>query len=422
VDYTQPTGGHIGIALRRRPASDPAQRIGSLVLNPGGPGGSGIAALEQDLSLLPATVLARFDVVAFDPRGIGASDPLHCTDDTYSGPAPDPDPQTPQAQQQLLAADRDYADSCARAGGALLAHLGTADVARDLDELRVGLGDTGLTYLGLSYGTFLGAEYAGMFPTHGRAMVLDGAIDPSLATDALANAQAEGFEHSLDAFIAWWRPRDGRTVFESLAASLRAHPLTVGARQLGPAEFYTGVFGTLYARSFWPSLARALAAVGAGNGAPLLGLYDSYEHSGDPTFDSDTNNAVNCLDHPVPSDPAVFPARAAEAATVAPDFGALFAWGGLVCAVWPVPPSALRVPEPVHAPGAPPIVVVGTTGDPATPYAWAQGLASQLSHGVLLTRVGVDHVAIFYSACVRSWDASYLVALQPPPAGTVCSY
>ncbi|HVM66845.1 MAG TPA: alpha/beta hydrolase [Acidimicrobiales bacterium] len=422
MDYAHAGGTHIGIALRRRPASDPALRIGSLVLNPGGPGGSGIAALEQDLRLLPAPVLDRFDVVAFDPRGIGASDPLHCTGDTYDGPAPDPDPATAAAQQQLLTADRDYAAACAQAAGGLLAHLGTADVARDLDELRAALGDARLTYLGLSYGTFLGAEYAGMFPTHVRAMVLDGAIDPSLATSELADAQAEGFEQSLDAFLAWWRPgTNAHAAFDAIAASLRAHPLAVGSRQLGPAQFYTGVFGTLYARNFWPSLSRALAAAAAGNGAPMLGLYDSYEHAGDPTFDTDTNNAVNCIDHPVPADPGAFPARAAQAAVVAPDFGPLFAWGGLVCAVWPVPPSALRAPSPVHAPGAPPILVVGTTGDPATPYRWAQSLASQLSRGVLLTRVGVDHVAIFYSDCVRGWDASYLVGLQPPPAGTVCA-
>ncbi len=422
LDYRDPGGAHLGIALRRRPASGPGQRIGSLVLNPGGPGGSGIAALDQDLSVLPAAVLARFDVVAFDPRGIGASEALHCTGDTYAGPTPDPDPQTPAQQHVLLAADTAYAQSCAHAGGALLAHLGTADVARDLDELRAALGDAGLTYVGLSYGTFLGAEYAGMFPTHVRAMVLDGAIDPALPTDALADAQAEGFEQSLAAFLAWWRPGGGgHATFEAVASSLQAHPLVVGSRRLGPAEFYTGVFGTLYARSFWPSLARALAAAAAGNGAPMLGLYDGYEHVGDPTFDTDTNNAVNCIDHPVPSDPAAFPGLAARAAAVAPDFGPLFAWGGLVCAVWPVPASVRRVPAPVRAPGAPPILVVGTTGDPATPYAWAKGLASQLSRGVLLTRDGADHVAIFYSACVRGWDSSYLVGLQAPPPGTVCT-
>ncbi|HZQ56594.1 MAG TPA: alpha/beta hydrolase [Acidimicrobiales bacterium] len=421
VDYGRPGAAQIGIALRRRPASDPAHRIGSLVLNPGGPGESGIAKLDTDVALLPADVLARFDVVAFDPRGIGGSDPLHCAGDTYAGPTPDPDPQTADAQRVLLDADRAYADACGRAGGDLLAHLGTADVARDLDELRAALGDARLTYLGLSYGTFLGSQYAGMFPTHVRAMVLDGALDPSLPTDALANAQAQGFERSLAAFLSWWRPDGGgRAAFDAVVTSVRARPLRVGARQVGPAELYTGVFGTLYARSFWPSLARALAAAAAGNGAPVLGLFDGYERTGDPTFDTDTNNAVNCIDHPVPRDPGAFPARAAAAGAAAPDFGPLFAWGGLMCAVWPVPDSALRVPAPVHAPGSPPIVVVGTTGDPATPYAWAQSLASQLSQGVLLTRVGDDHVALFYSACVRNWAGAYLVGLQPPPPGTVC--
>jgi pimeloyl-ACP methyl ester carboxylesterase len=428
IDYAAPSGADIGIALRRRPASDPAQRIGSLMLNPGGPGGSGIATLDQDLSLLPGSVLDHFDVIAFDPRGVGASDALHCTGDAHNGPDPDPDPQTPAEVATLLAADRSYAAACARAGGALLAHLGTADVARDMEELRIAVGDGGLTYLGISYGTFLGAQYAVMFPTHVRAMVLDAAIDPSLTTEQLADAQAQGFEQALEAFFGWcrasgcsWRPAgDPHAAFQAIAASLRAHPLVVGSQTLGAAQFYTGTFGTLYARSFWPSLARGLAAAAAGNGAPMLGLYNGYEHAGDPTFDGDTNNAITCLDHPVPTDPAVYDARAARAAAVAPDFGALFAWGGLTCAVWPVPDSARRVPAPAHAPGSPPIMVVGTTGDPATPYAWAQALASQLEHGVLLTRVGQDHVAIFYSSCVRSWDAQYLVSLQTPPAGTVC--
>jgi len=431
LDYADPGGEHIGIALERRLASDPAHRIGSLILNPGGPGESGLLNLSKDLSVLPAGVLEHFDVVAFDPRGIGASEGIHCVGDTYNGPEPDPVPQTPAAEQTLLASDRAYAQSCARSAGALLAHVGTLDVARDLEELRQALGDAGLNYLGLSYGTLLGATYASLFPTHIRAMVLDGALDPSLTTADLANAQALGFENSLDAFFAWcsatpgscaWRPvGDPHAAFQTLAASVRAHPLAVGTQTVGPNEFYTGTFGTLYAQSFWPSLGRALAGVASGSGSAMLGLYDGYERVGDPSFDGDANNAVTCLDHPVPTDPNVYFQRAATAAEIAPDFGPLFAWGALSCAVWPVPAADQRVPAPVRAAGSPPILVVGTTGDPATPYAWARSLASQLEHGVLLTRVGLDHVAIFYSSCVRSWDDAYLENLQTPPPGTVCA-
>ncbi len=431
LDYADPHSRRIGIALERRPASGPGARIGSLVINPGGPGESGVLNFEKDLGVLPAGVLARFDVVTFDPRGVGRSEGIHCAADGYTGPTPDPVPQTRAAEQALLAADRGYADACARGAGDLLPHMGTVDVARDLEELRIALGDAGLTYLGLSYGTLLGATYAGLFPIHVRAMVLDGILDPALSTADLANNQALGFERSLDAFFAWctspgsgcaWHPAgDPHAAFRALAASVRAHPLDVGNQSVGPNEFYTGAFGTLYSRTFWPSLGRALAGVATGSGSAMLGLFSGYERVGDPSFNGDANNAVTCLDHPVPTDPAAYPARAAAAAAIAPDFGPLFAWGGLECAVWPVPPSAGRVPGPVHAPGSPPILVVGTTGDPATPYAWAQDLAGQLEHGVLLTRTGVDHVAIFYSSCVRQWDEAYLVSLQPPPAGTTCS-
>ena len=430
LDYADPGGPHIGIALERHPASDPAHRIGSLVLNPGGPGESGILNFSTDLSVLPAGVVEHFDVVTFDPRGIAASEGIHCVGDTYRGPAPDPVPQTPAAEQALLAADRGYAQSCLKSAGALLSHMGTLDVARDMEELRLALGDPGLSYLGLSYGTLLGATYASLFPTHVRAMVLDGPIDPSLDTADLANAQALGFERSLDAFFSWcvaspgacvWRPDgDPHAAFRALAAKVRAHPLGVGSQAVGPSEFYTGTFGSLYAQGFWPSLGRALAAVAAGSGAAMRGLYNAYERVGDPSFDGDASNAVTCLDYPAPTDPGVFFQRADAAAAIAPDFGPLFAWGALSCSVWPVRAIDQRVPAPVRAAGSPPILVVGTTGDPATPYAWARSLAGQLDHGVLLTRDGVDHVAIFYSACVRSRDEAYLEALQVPAAGTVC--
>lgn len=408
----------------RRPASGPGARIGSLVLNPGGPGESGLLNFDKDLSVLPAGVLARFDVVGFDPRGVGKTSPIHCP--TATATATDPVPQTAAGRDALLAADRAYAQGCAHdSGDLLLAHVGSLDVARDLDQIRAAVGDAGLSYLGLSYGSLLGATYADLFPTKVRAMALDGILDPALPTDALAGAQAAGFERSLDAFFAWcvpstcaWHPSgDPHAAYRALVSSVRDHPL--GA--LGPGELYTATFGTLYARNFWPSLGNALAALAAGNPSPMLGLYNGYERTNDPSFNGDANNAITCLDHPVPRDPAVYPARASAAATGAPDFGPLFAWGLLSCAVWPVPTAAARVPHPISAPGSGPILVVGTRNDPATPYAWAQSLASGLEHGALLTREGYDHVAIFTSACVRAADEATLVDLRLPAPGTVCA-
>ncbi|GAC1316617.1 MAG: alpha/beta hydrolase [Acidimicrobiales bacterium] len=427
LDYAQPGGPHIAVALVRRPASNPAMRIGSLVVNPGGPGESGLLNFDKDLSVLPTGMLARFDVVGFDPRGIGKSSPIHCpAGGAASGPAPDPVPQTAAARDALVAADRAYAQGCAHdSGDLLLAHVGSVDVARDLDRLRSAVGDPGLSYLGLSYGSLLGATYADLFPTRVRAMALDGILDPTLPTDALADAQAAGFERSLDAFFAWcvpatcaWHPaEEAHTAFRSLVASVRQHPL--GA--LGPGELYTATFGTLYARNFWPSLGTALAALGGGDPGPMLGLYHGYERTNDPSFNGDANNAVTCLDHPVPRDLAAYPARAGAAATAAPDFGPLFAWGLVSCAVWPVPDAAIRVPHPISAAGSGPILVVGTRNDPATPYAWAQSLAAGLAHGTLLTREGYDHVAIFTSDCVRSADEAVLVDLRLAAPGTVCA-
>ena len=432
LDYRHPEGRVIAIALARHRAGDPAHRIGSLVLNPGGPGDSGINDLPTELRVLTPDLLARFDVVSFDPRGVERSAPIHCSPGGVSpspaslGPVPDPVPQNDAARRALLAADQAYAHACGQNSGDLLAFVGTVDVARDLDRIRAGLGDQRLTFLGHSYGTLLGATYAELFPDRVRAMVLDGAIDPALSTDAMSLAQAKGFEASLDGFFAWcgasssclWRPSgDRRTTFMNLLGTVRARPLPVGTRTVGPGELLLGVLSTLYSQSFWPSLGRALAGVGAGDGGQMLALSDGYQTHGSSNA-ADSNAAITCLDHPVSSDPATYPQRAAAAAAEAPVFGPMFAWGALQCAAWPVGPT--RQPHAIRAQGAPAILVVGTTGDPATPYSWAVSLASQLDKGVLVGRTGVDHVAYFYSACIRQIDARYLIDGIAPPTSTVC--
>ena len=432
LDYTHPSGRTIAIAVARRRADDPSHRIGSLVINPGGPGDSGIDDLPVELRVLTPALLAHFDIVSFDPRGVGRSAPIHCQAGGHSaspaeaGALPDPVPQTAPERQALLAADQAYASACEKYSGDLLPFVGTVDVARDLDRVRAALGDTRLTFFGHSYGTLLGATYAELYPGRVRAMVLDGAIDPSLTIEAMSLAQARGFEASLDAFFVWcrqstscpWRPAgDQRTAFEAQLAAIQARSLAVGRRTLGAGEFLLGTLSTLYAQSFWPSLGRALAAEAGGDGAPLLALSDGYQTHGSANA-SDANSAITCLDHPVPADVGEYPQLAATAARQAPVFGPLFVWGALQCETWPVAPT--RQPHTIRAAGSPPILVVGTTNDPATPYAWAVSLASSLGRGVLVGWTGVDHVAYYYSACVRQIDDAYLVDGQVPPTSTVC--
>jgi pimeloyl-ACP methyl ester carboxylesterase len=335
-------------------------------------------------------------------------------------------PSTPSAQQGLIANDQAYDAQCEAQSATVLPFVGTVDTARDLDQIREALGDAQLTFFGHSYGTLLGATYADMFPTHVRAMVLDGAIDPAMSTEQLVVEQSQGFESVLDDFFTWcastrcpWRPTgDPAAALVALIDQSRQHALpAAGGRVAGPGEFYYALLDDLYARSSWPSLANALAAATAGNGTVLLDLSISYTTSG-ATNAVDALTAIDCLDHPVNRDLSKFPALAAQAAVRAPVFGPLLAWGEAACALWPVPPS--RIPRAATATGSPPIVVVGATRDPATPYVWAQRLASELQHGQLVTWQGENHVAYYYSACVRAIDEAYFVQGTPPAPGTVC--
>lgn len=428
LEYRHPEAGTIELAVERRPAGSPAARLGSLVFDPGGPGASGLDAMAEVLSVLPAAVLDRFDVVAFDPRGVGRSDPLSCGPSSGGGgPLPDPVPTDPATELALIANDQAFARACAAASGPLLGHVGTVQAARDLDRIRAALGDTRLTYLGLSYGTLLGAAYASMFPTHVRAMVLDGAIDPALSTDAMTLDQAEGFEHAFDAFARWCaasagcprRPTgDPTSAVLALIAASRTRPAPAGSDPpVGPGAVYDALLDTLYSPSSFATLGDALASLAAGNGDAVAGLAAAYTANGSSNGAA-ANEAIDCLDHPVSRNLTHYPALAAADGRVAPIFGPLLAWGEMGCAVWPVPPT--RTPAPAGDVGGPPVVVVGSSGDPATPLSWARSLAHQLTGGVLVTWRGTSHVALYYSGCVRRIDAAYLADLTVPTAGTVC--
>ncbi len=436
LDYSRPDGPTIQIAVARHPAEVPSERIGSLVINPGGPGGSGINDLPNELSALEPAVLDRFDIVSFDPRGVDRSSPVTCTGASASSSTPasappqpgiDPVPTTSAARQALLSNDQAFADQCEHYSGSVLPFVGTVDTARDLDRIRAAVGDTTLTYIGHSYGTLLGATYAELFPTHVRAMVLDGAIDPASTTTAYATDQAMSLESALGSFFTWcaadaacpWRPvGDPTTALLDLIQHTRTDPLTADGGTAGPAELYDALLAGLESQSSWPTLAAALAAAQGGNGAPVVAMTNRYETGGSPNA-AEAEQAIDCLDHPVDRNPASFVGLASSIGQSAPVFGPLLAWGLLGCATWPALPT--RSPAPASDPGAPPILVVGTTGDPVTPYAWAVALAGELTGGVLLTWRGASHVASFYSPCVRAASAAYLVSGTLPAAGSVCT-
>ncbi len=425
LSYRDPTDRVLQLALRRSPAEDPAHRVGSLVINPGGPGEAGTRLLRRDLGVLTPAIRSHFDVIEMDPRGVGDSAGFSC--DPPSTAPVDPVPTTAAAESALVTAVGAYAEACARAAGPILAHMGTTDVARDLEQLRRAVGDDRLTFLGMSYGTLLGATYADLYPTHVRAMVLDGALDPALSIADLELQQAEGMQAQLDGFFRWcataacpWRPSGSLpTAFDALTERLRAEPLRVGDTAIGVAELYAATLSRMYSPSRWTSLGAALAAAERHDGRPLLELTRQYSGTTpDATISADASTAVNCLDHPVDRDPATMRAAAAAARARARQFGPYLAWGGLACAVWPVAPS--RSPHEIRAPGSPLIVVVGTTHDPATPYSWAESLARQLERGWLLTRDGTGHVAYLANACVRARLDAYLVDLVAPVTATAC--
>jgi pimeloyl-ACP methyl ester carboxylesterase len=439
LDYAHPEAGDLSLSAARRPADGAggAPRAGSLLLNPGGPGGSAVAYLEAVAGSYQPTVRAAYDLVGLDPRGVGRSSPVNCLAgdrmDAFTAVATTPHSQG--AIDRLVAADREFADGCEQHSGTLLGHVSTIEAARDMDVLRALLGDAKLNYVGKSYGTLLGATYAGLFPTRVGRMVLDGALDPALDAMTGNRAQAGGFETAWSSFAKDCGARTdcpfgsgekqvGQQL-DALIGSLDTHPLPGnGTRKLTEAQGVTGVLAALYAPVLWPQLRTALAAAHGGDGGPLLRLSDAYyERAANGSYQNlmFANAAVDCLDLP----PAFHsPEEVTEALPLfqqaSPHFGTDLAWMSLSCAYWPV--RASGVPHTIRAAGADPIVVVGTTRDPATPYAWARSLAGQLASGRLVTYDGDGHTAYGrHNDCVDSAVNRYLVEGQPPAAGLRCS-
>lgn len=438
LDYERPDGETITLALLRHPAAVPGDRLGSLVVNPGGPGAPGTSYAAQAAGLFGREVVDRFDVVGFDPRGTGASSPVDCLSDDQLDAyvAGDPDPDTPDEIRAYVASVREIGRGCSSLSGDLAGHVSTVEAARDMDVLRAALGERTMVYFGASYGTKLGATYADLFPARVGRLVLDGALDLTLDAREVSLQQAEGFQTALDAYIVnCFESTDncylgssleqGRQRIADFLAEVDAQPLEVaGGRELAVGNAFYGIVTPLYNRDYWFLLSNALRDAFEGDGTQLMALSDAYT-SRDPAGEGyadnslEANLAINCLD-----DPASIPAREVRAAIPAfeqasPTFGAVFAWGLTSCRGFPRG-SGARLTG-VRAEGAAPILVVGTSRDPATPLRWAEALASQLESGVLVRRDGDGHTG--YRAgndCVDRAVEDYLVTGAVPQDGLSC--
>ncbi|HEY0952160.1 alpha/beta hydrolase, partial [Nocardioides sp.] len=436
LDYRHPGGETIDLALLKVPAADPNRRIGSLVVNPGGPGAPGTDYAASAAQVFREPLLDAYDIVGFDPRGTGESDPVDCLsdDDLDAYLAGDPDPDTPQEVADYEGWVDALGRGCAERSGALAAHVTTIEAARDMDVLRAALGESTMTYFGASYGTKLGATYADLFPDRVGRLVLDGAVDLSISSRELSIEQAAGFETALRAYVSnCVEQTDGCFLGDTVDAgldrirafidSVDAHPLPAGGdRELDVGNAFYGIVLPLYSRDYWTILSQALRIGFQGDGSVLLRLSDLYTSRGTDGYTDNSSEAIyviSCLDDPYAITADQVPANLADFERASPTFGSVFAWGLTTCGGIQV--RSTERPREVRAAGAAPIVVIGTTRDPATPYDWAVHLAHQLASGVLISRDGDGHTG--YNSgneCVDEAVEDYLVDGTVPEDGLSC--
>jgi pimeloyl-ACP methyl ester carboxylesterase len=415
IDYANPANGDLSISVIKKSALDKA--LGSLILNPGGPGGSGIEYTTYVEYVVSKTLRENFDIVGFDPRGVGASTPVECLDDEQTDFYVALD-GSPDNQSEIDAAEqmsKDFATACATNSPDLYKFVDTVSATKDIDILRALLGDENLNWLGKSYGTFLGATYADLFPDKVGRMLLDGAIDPALTNETLSYGQAMGFELALARFVDDCATKQdcpldasgaaGISEVSDLLTELDANPVVLeDGREFTQAMGTLGVVGSLYDKQYgWPELRTNLGAAFAGDFTGLATSVDYYTgREADGSYRDNSNDAiaaVNCLDRADRATIAQTIELAKKWKVDAPNFGEYLAWSNVGCSFWQTPATGLA--KAISAPGTPTILVVGTVNDPATPYEWSKALASQLSAGVLLTLDGDGHTAYFQgSACI----------------------
>lgn len=436
INYQEPGEGTILLSLEKAKAT--GDRIGSLVVNPGGPGAPGTSTVEDAEFYFGDKLRAAYDIIGFDPRGTGESEPVDCvTDDELDEQiAGDPDPDTPEEVEEGTENAEEFWAGCEAKSGGVAAHVSTVEAARDMDVLREALGEDKLDYLGFSYGTRLGATYAELYPDKTGRLVLDGAIDPSISSRDGSLSQAKGFETALRSYIQ--DCVDGGDCFlgSSVDAGLKTikdlldeideTPLEAGdaeGRKLTVGLAFYGLITPLYSQDNWTYLDDGLRKALDGDGSTLLLLADFYgsREGGSYTDNSlEAISVINCLDDPYSITPDEVPDQFADFEEASPTFGKVFAWGLTACNG--IPFSSTDEPDlKIDGSGAAPIVVLGTTRDPATPYEEAVAMAEQLESGVLVSRDGDGHTAYNKdNACIDDAVHGYLIDGTVPEDGLKC--
>jgi len=433
LNYADPGGQQLSIELVKVHDTDNSTPLGSLLVNPGGPGGSGFELALGLTGQLSPSLLARFDLIGFDPRGVGLSSPVRCLSDAQKDRINAASPDVLTAAGFAAAKDlaKQTAEACSTKYGPALAQYNTVNTARDMDQIRKAVGDDTMNYLGFSYGTELGSIYAHLFPDRVRVAVLDGAVDPLTTGIASWTAQLAGFESAFDQFAADCLKRspcktlgNPRQVVYDVARTAAAHPLSTAdageTRQVTRSLVLTGVLEALYTQSEWSTLGTALLAARTGDGSGLLKLADSYNQRYNGRYSNimEANTAISCNDElPGPSDEEITTTAKAWAKRY-PMFGTWSAISLFGCQQWQ--PQRTPVPLPTAATRVK-VLVIGNLHDPATPYQGAVDLAKTMGNAELLSWDGEGHTSYLQgSSCIDNYVNAYLLRQKLPPPDTTC--
>ena len=430
-DYADPEQGSFVLFVKRHNAASPADRIGSMMVNPGGPGFGGSSLADDAQYYFSQDLIDRFDIIAWDPRGTGESTPaVNCVDtfDEYFGL--DSPPETPEEKQALIDASQAFNDKCAENSGTILPYISTMASAQDINSLRLALGEEKVSYFGFSYGSELGTTWATMFPETVRAIVVDGAVDPNASSVQEGMNQAKGFEGQLATFLkqcsekttcAFHNGGKAEAAFDQLVLDIDTKPLEVSKDRtlVTQGVLFTAVAQAMYSDYYWPQLSEALSAAQGGDGQGILQLYDDYyQRKDDGTYGNELEAflAISCLDDPGATSTEEVDSHIEDFIAAAPRLGGNFAYG-YSCALWPVKQAAKVT---ITGKGAGPIVVVGTTGDAATPLSSTRKMAQGLEQGILIVVDANQHTGYGANSCVVKAVDEYLIKLTVPANETTC--
>ncbi|MFZ9232160.1 MAG: alpha/beta hydrolase [Ilumatobacteraceae bacterium] len=432
IDYSDPNSEMTSIYVTRHLASNSDERIGTLLVNPGGPGFGGSILAERAENIFSSDLIDRFDILGFDPRGTGESQPaIDCIDDYdpyFAGG--DITPDTQQEKDEIIDSTRSFTEECFARSGDILPYVGTNNVARDMDMIRRALGEEKISYFGFSYGSELGSVWATMFPHTVRAAVLDGATDPEADGIEGTLQQNKGFETSIETFLAgcsrdrscaFHNDGDAEGAFDALMANLDENPIpTVAGRpDLTRGMALTAVAQAMYSSDYWDFLAQGLDAAQKDDGSALLELFDLYfQRRDDGTYGNELEAFLNIL---CADDPTRMTIEEADAQTPrfnenAPRFSP-GTTGDYNCVFWP---EALDPRIDITGIGAGPIVVIGTTGDAATPLEGTRNMARVLEDGRLIVVTAENHTGYTSDTCAQNLVDTYLIDLVAPDEETNC--